>query len=79
MSFLKKRLREAVEAFDYPKRFKRFAKDLRNLYHDLRGKSYNTKSSLNIQSSARHQVGNTGFHRAYPSIGVRGSYVRKYR
>ena len=76
MSFLKKRLREAVEAFDYPKRFKRFAKDLRNLSRDLRGKS-NTKSSLNIQSSARHQVGNTGFHRAYPSIGVRGSYGRK--
>ena len=78
MSFLKKRLREAVEAFDYPKRFKRFAKDLRNLYHDLRGKS-DTKSFLSTQSSARHQVGNTGFHRAYPSIGVRGSYVRKYR
>ena len=78
MSFLKKRLREAVEAFDYPKRFKRFAKDLRNLYRDLRGKSDSRiSSSLNTQSSARHQVGNTGFRRVYPSIGVRGSYGRK--
>ena len=75
MSFLTRRLRSAVEAFDYPKRFKRFAKDLRNLSRDLRGKSDGrTTSFLNTQSSARHQVGNTGFHRSYPSIGVRGSY-----
>ena len=75
MSFIKRRLRSAVEAFDYPKRFKRFAKDLRNLSRDLRGKSDSRiTSSLNTQSSARHQVGNTGFHRAYPSLGVKGSY-----
>ena len=75
MGFLKRRLRSAIEAFDYPKRFKRFAKDLRNFSRDLRGKSDSrTTSYLNTHSSARHQVGNTGFHRAYPSLGVRGSY-----
>lgn len=66
--------------FDYSlrKNIKRSAAEFRSLSRLIRGKPFGghrTSSSLSTSSSARHSVGNTGFHRAYPSIGIRGSYV----
>lgn len=62
--------KDCAHYFDIPYRAKRVAKEFRNLSRLIRGK--NSSSSLNTNQSARHAVGNTGFHRAYPSLGVRG-------
>lgn len=64
--------RDFADYFNVPKNIKRSANEFRSLSRLIRGKS--PRSFVSISSSARHSVGNTGFHRAYPSIGVRGSY-----
>lgn len=61
-----------ADYFNVPKNVKRSAKEFRSLSRLIRGKS--PRSFVPVSSSARHLVGNTGFHRAYPSIGVKGSY-----
>ena len=71
--------RDFADYFNVPKNIKRSANEFRALSRLIRGKSPlssrgSISSSLSASSSARHSVGNTGFHRAYPSIGVRGSY-----
>ena len=65
--------RDFVDYFDVPKNVKRSAKEFRSLSRLIRGKD-SSRSSISTSSSARHSVGNTGFHRAYPSIGIRSSY-----
>lgn len=66
--------RDFADYFDVPKNVKRSAKEFRSLSRLIRGKN-SSRSSISTSSSARYSVGNTGFHRAYPSIGIRGSYV----
>lgn len=73
--------RDFADYFDVPKNVKRSAKEFRSFSRLIRGKdsshsSHSSRSSISTSSSARHSVGNTGFHRAYPSIGIRGSYGR---
>lgn len=63
---------DCVDAFNLPKRFRKIGHSWRDFSRKIRGKSTSSSSYLNIESSARHAVGNTGFHRAYPSLGVRG-------
>lgn len=67
--------RDFVSYFDVPKNVKRASKEFRSLSRLIRGKDVSrSRSFVSTSSSARHSVGNTGFHRAYPSLGIRGSY-----
>lgn len=64
-----------ADNYNAPKQFRRMASEIRSIGRLFSGKGKsNAFVGSSSPSSARHLVGNTGFHRAYPSIGVKGAY-----
>ena len=73
--------RDFADSFDVERNLRKTGKQWRDISRLIRGKSKSKLSGgvtfpeqYTTPSSAKYPVGNTGFHRVYPSMGVSGAY-----